>query len=458
MYVDGNLVAGSTNDETLPGSAGGNPAQVYGGWWHLGWSNAGQGWPDSPTNSFFTGSLSDVTIYPKVVTLANITTLYAQTSETNFITAADLLTPNSFWSMQDTGTNLYTGSIGASNPTFLDESNNPGTNTGNGIGTFSLDPNGVLGSPATLFNGTSYIQTSTGPPTAFYSSPGPQTFSIAAWFKTTTSGSIIGFSNSQTDTGQSSWDRQLWIDPTGHLVFGLYPNGIYELKSPNTYNDGNWHYVVVTVEPVNATNATVQMYVDGNLVAGSTNDETLPGSAGGNPAQVYGGWWHLGWSNAGQGWPDSPTNSFFTGSLSDITIFSSVLSTANDSQLYAQTSQVNYLNAVRGTVASSNSFWPLTAVVNSNIPCNYIGLTISGSSSCIYPNYSGSCPSTPIAAGLFINEPIPTTLGSLVFTTGLVTNPPPTCLNLHVSVGFQIETQNGGFYATLNHLYGYVLL
>lgn len=109
------------------------------------------------------------------------------------------------------------------------------------------------------------------------------------------------------------WDRQLWIDGRGHLVFGLYPNGIYELRSRGRYNDGAWHFVVITVSPGTTNNqGSVLMYVDGALAAGRVNDEAyFPGQPPNDPAQVYGGWWHIGWSNAITGWPNPPANAYF---------------------------------------------------------------------------------------------------------------------------------------------------
>ena len=310
------------------------------------------------------------------------------------------------------------------------------------------------------FTGNGWAETLLGPPNAFYANPGPQTFSIAAWFKTTTSGSIIGFTNAQPNTGQSMWDRQLWVDSTGHLVFGLYPNQIYELKTPNAYNDGLWHFVVVTVQPVNRGSATVLIYVDGKLIAGAPKDENLPPGANGNPAQAYGGWWHLGWSNAINGWPDPPSNAYFTGSLAHITIFPSVLSATQVTELYQQSSPASYLQAVNGTIAQSNSYWPLTSVGIPFSPCFYVALAIStNTGSCIYPTSSSLCPNPPYIGGISVNVLIPQNTTSLTFTTALInTTIPANCINLHVSVAFLLSEQLGSFNAGLVHNLGYVIL
>ncbi len=320
-----------------------------------------------------------------------------------------------------------------------------------GSNSYAVDLNGTNGYGETL----SYI-----------ASPGPQTFSIAAWFNTTTDGSVIGFTNSQSNTGQSNWDRQLWIDNTGHLVFGLYPNGIYELKSPNTYNNGTWHFVVVTVTDTTVNKATVKMFVDGVHVAGTNKDETLPPPPPGTPpgvnypAQVYGGWWHLGWSNATQGWPDGPTNPYFTGSLSQIAIFNSKLTSADVSTIYGSADLAQYATNVTGAVASSNSYWPLTQIAQSGLPCNYVGLTISdlSDSACVYPVSSSACPNYPVVSGLSVNEPLNINLGKFQFSSFAIGNIPSTMLNLHATVSWQIQSLAGNFTATLIHNSGFVYI
>ena len=286
-------------------------------------------------------------------------------------------------------------------------------------------------------NGTTgWIQTAVGTPTAFYASPGPQTFSVAAWFKTTTSGSIIGFTNLQSNAAPGTWDRQMWLDPAGHVVFGVYPNAVFEVNSSATtatdYADGNWHYAVATVAPVSATVGTVLLYVDGSLVAGSVGDETITAS---QPAQVYGGWWHLGWSNANNGWTDGPTTGYWGGSLGQIAVFPSALSAANMASLHGAASPSAYLSAVTGGVASSNAFWPLDEGAQpTSPPCTYIAVTVQAGSVCVYPVATGACPSVPPSNWLSMSSSIPTALPALKFTTAASGTVPTTAVGLHVSV------------------------
>lgn len=141
---------------------------------------------------------------------------------------------------------------------------------------------------------------------------GSQTFSEEIWFKTasgySSGGEIMGFGNW---TGfSSSNDRQVWMDNSGYLNFGIYNSGTYVVSSASTYNDGNWHYVVGTF----TANSQI-LYVDGISVASST------ASAG---AQVYTGYWHLGYMNLGS-WSPTPSSDYFQGSLDEAAIYGYVL-------------------------------------------------------------------------------------------------------------------------------------
>ena len=467
LYVDGTLVAGGTGDEFLP-NADGNPAQVYGGWWHLGWSNVVNGWPDPPSSAYWPGSLADVAVFPSALTGAQSAALWGQTTQAGFAAQVTADAAQSYWPMQDNGSNLYTGSVPGVGgvATYPDDSGNPGTNTGTAQGPMAADAAGPIGDSAAAFNGTSaWIQTTTGPPSAFYASPGPQTFSIAAWFKTTTSGTIIGFSDAQGNRGQTYWDRQLWVDPAGNVVFGLYPSpGVtFEISSAATtganYADGAWHFVVVTVTPNNRTRGTVLMYIDGTQVAGSTKNETITNR---HPAQVYGGWWHLGWSNVNHGWPDPPSSGYWGGSLGQVAVFPSVLSNAQQGTLAGEPTAAAYATAVTGGVATSNSFWPLDQQVTPATPCDMVGVTVQSgtgvAATCLVPAGGGPCPPAPAGPGMAVRATVPVPLQPLTFTVDTVTTVPAAAVGLHVSVGWALRAAFGTFSAELDHAQGYVLL
>ena len=57
-------------------------------------------------------------------------------------------------------------------------------------------------------------------------------FTEMVWFKTTTSGTLIGFTNTPSVYSPKQWDKIMWVDPYGHVIFGVYPSKVVELKTP----------------------------------------------------------------------------------------------------------------------------------------------------------------------------------------------------------------------------------
>ncbi|MDA8275101.1 MAG: hypothetical protein M0029_06935 [Actinomycetota bacterium] len=457
LYVDGRLVGGGVRDEPI---TAGQPAQAYGGFWHLGWSGAGSGWPDPPTSPFWAGSLADVAVVPAPLSASQVAVLAAARSQAAFASAVAATAPQSFWTMQGTGAARYTGPVAdlaSAGATFPDASGNPGTNTGTGFGGLAPDSAGPLGGPATSFDGsTGWVETTTGPPTPFYASPGPQSFSVAAWFETTTGGSILGFTSSRSDTGQQTWDRQLWVDPAGHVVFGVYPNRTFEVSSAQTtttsFADGAWHLAVATVTPVTARRATVELYVDGRLVGGGVRDEPI---TAGQPAQAYGGFWHLGWSGAGSGWPDPPPASFWSGALAQVAVFPSALTGAQVRALSQAHNAAAYAAAVTGGVAAANAYWPLAATSASGLPCDLLAVTVQlgtgATATCLAPAAASPCPLPASGDPPAVVAPLPPGGGTLTVTTAAIGPVPPAALGLHLVVPWRLAARAGSFSAELDH-------
>jgi hypothetical protein len=455
LYVDGHLVAGAPRDEA---TTGGEPAQVYGGYWHLGWSGAASGWPDPPASAFWQGALADVAVFPAALSASQVAGLAAPTSQSAFAAAVAATGPQSFWAMQGTGGARYTGPVAdlsSAGTIFPDDSGNPGTNTGTGLGGLAPDGSGPLAGSATSFDGRSgYVETTTGPPTPFYASPGPQSFSVAAWFETTSGGSVIGFSDSQSDTGQQTWDRQLWVDPAGHVVFGVYPGRTFEISSAQTtatdYANGAWHFAVATVTPVTTRQATVELYVDGHLVAGAPRDEA---TTGGEPAQVYGGYWHLGWSGAASGWPDPPASAFWQGALADVAVFPTALTGAQVRSLSQAPTGAAYAAGVTGGVAASNAYWPLATTTAGGFPCDLLGVTVQlgsgATATCLAPAAPGPCPAPGALPD--VAATLPPDGGTLTFATAATGPVPPAAEGLHLVVPWQLAARAGSFSATLDH-------
>jgi hypothetical protein len=103
---------------------------------------------------------------------------------------------------------------------------------------------------------------------------------------------------------------------SGQLVFGTWTGVNNTVTSSGSYNDGNWHFAVIT-----QGSDGMHMYVDGAQVASSS----VTG------AQSYLGYWQLG-GTVTAGWPDQPTGAF-SGSISDAAMYRTELS---PSQIQAQ--------------------------------------------------------------------------------------------------------------------------
>ncbi len=148
----------------------------------------------------------------------------------------------------------------------------------------------------------------TGPTTSL---SGPSTFSAQAWIKTTSTrgGKILGFGNSATGTS-SSYDRHLYLDNSGKILFGVYPGAVKTVRTTKSYNDGQWHQVVGTLGQGGLT-----LYVDGVKVA---TDPTVTG------AQNYSGYWKIGGDNL-SGWTNQPSSANFTGTIDEVSIYPTAL-------------------------------------------------------------------------------------------------------------------------------------
>ncbi|MCU1438798.1 MAG: hypothetical protein JWP66_1885 [Naasia sp.] len=157
---------------------------------------------------------------------------------------------------------------------------------------------------AALFAGTSSGLAATHTRTS-----GPNTFSLEAWVTTTSrsGGKIVGFGNRNTGTS-SSYDRHLYMDGSGRILFGVYPGAERTIQTATGFNDGGWHHVVGTL-----SSAGMQLFVDGKLI-GTRTDTTS--------AQAYTGYWRVGGDSAWTG------DTWFDGTIDEVAVYGAALSAA----------------------------------------------------------------------------------------------------------------------------------
>ncbi|WP_345432833.1 PKD domain-containing protein, partial [Modestobacter marinus] len=135
---------------------------------------------------------------------------------------------------------------------------------------------------------------------------GPQTFTVEAWFQTTSwsGGKIVGFGSANTGLS-GSYDRHVYMDGTGRVSFGVYPGSSQVVRSSTRYNDGRWHHVAASLGPNG-----MALYVDGRLV-GSRAAVTK--------AQAYRGYWRIGGDRS---WSGAP---YFNGSIDEVAVYPTAL-------------------------------------------------------------------------------------------------------------------------------------
>jgi hypothetical protein len=144
----------------------------------------------------------------------------------------------------------------------------------------------------------------------------PQTFTLSLWFRTTATqgGKLIGF-GAQPGLVDTSRDRHVWMDDTGQVHFGIYPNQGPNtprrvlLDAPGRWNDGRWHHMAATLSPAGAV-----LYMDGRKV----DEDTTARSA-----QVYAsntGYWRVGYDFDLYDWPFKPTSLYWSGDLDEVRV------------------------------------------------------------------------------------------------------------------------------------------
>jgi signal peptidase I len=211
---------------------------------------------------------------------------------------------------------LYLAYNEASGTSALDSSGNSRNGTLTSGATRTGGNCTTSASPALSLNGTTGQVTTSALVTA------PNVFTIATWLRTTTTtgGKLIGFGNSQSGSS-SSYDRQIYMNNAGKLVFGVYNGTTFTITSAGSYNDGRLHHVAATL-----SSSGMALYVDGTRVG--TNVSTTRGEP-----QV--GYWRIGYDNT-SGWPTAPTSNYFRGDLDDTAIYLSALTAAQIAAEYAK--------------------------------------------------------------------------------------------------------------------------
>jgi hypothetical protein len=170
----------------------------------------------------------------------------------------------------------------------------------------------------------------------------PDTFTLEVWFRTGTksNGKIIGFGTSQNSVADTNWDRHIYLDKDGRIVFGVYPGVVKIVYTSATagslgngnYADNKWHHVIATL-----STAGQSLYVDGALAMTNPTVTTAEGASGywkvgcGNLAN----WQNAATAQSGGTALDYTGPQYFKGQIQYAAVYSSAFTATQVQQHYA---------------------------------------------------------------------------------------------------------------------------
>ena len=137
-------------------------------------------------------------------------------------------------------------------------------------------------------------------------------FTVATWFKTTSNfdskGYIVNKGGIGSDSSSKNMNHGIWMTSGGQIQAGFETSGGTDnfVTSSGKYNDGKWHYALVTFD-----GSAINLYVDNNKVS-TLSTSSSPDKTGSQPVRV--------------GANSLSANNFFTGSIDEVRIWNRALS------------------------------------------------------------------------------------------------------------------------------------
>ena len=219
-------------------------------------------------------------------------------------------------------------------------------------------------------------------------------WTVCGWFESGPGGGVVFSQGSTQFTGGSWGEIMAWVSSSG--VFTVYTESTSKSAAIGAYggpfNNNTWHFFTMVYNPSGAH--YLSLYMDGALVQ-TVKDKGQPASSGGVS---------LGYSDANITF-NTPTSQYLTGALAGIAVIPSQLSGSQISALYSSSSFSAYSSGVlsyaptdywalqdSGTVPYTGALPGVSGSIGNYLDTT-VGLTLGGTSSCLYPISSGSCPS-----------------------------------------------------------------
>jgi concanavalin A-like lectin/glucanase superfamily protein/calcineurin-like phosphoesterase family protein len=279
LYIDGVQVGTFSASGVTPDTSGTQPVRV-----------GANSRVTPPTSNFFIGNIDEVRVWNDDLTPTEVSNAFTGSS---FNTAEQVL--------------------------YL-------SFTSGGSGTYHYDPSFTA-------TGSNYIDT------ANSGSLQLSQFSVAAWFKTSsdysTDAMIVNKGGLGSETAGQNMNYGIWMTSTEQIRAGFETTGTAADRfatSPNKYNDGQWHYAVVTFG-----GTSVLLYIDGTQVGSFPATGESPESSGVNPVRV------------GANSRITPPGNFFIGNIDEVRVWNDDLTPTEVSNAFTGSSfntaeQVLYLD------------------------------------------------------------------------------------------------------------------
>ncbi|MGC2440945.1 MAG: LamG-like jellyroll fold domain-containing protein, partial [Nitrososphaeraceae archaeon] len=162
-------------------------------------------------------------------------------------------------------------------------------------------------------------------------------FSVAAWFKTSTNFAsdaiIVNKGGVGSESSGQNMNYGIWMTKSEKIMAGFESTTAADrfVTSVKTYNDNQWHYVIVTYGGSN-----VILYIDGVRVTTKSTSGASPETSGTKPVRI------------GANSRVTPPGNFFTGQVDEVRVWNDDLTTQQVADAFTGTSfntaeQVLYL-------------------------------------------------------------------------------------------------------------------
>ena len=209
---------------------------------------------------------------------------------------------------------------------------------------------GYAYSPGLVLTGSNYHNTVNAPSLQL------SRFTVAAWFKTSANfGSdamIVNKGGLGSESSAQNMNYGIWMTSTENIRAGFETSSAADhyVTSPNSFNDGQWHYAVVTYDGSN-----VRLYIDGAQVGTKSTSGASPETSGTKPLRI------------GANSRVTPPGNFFTGEVDEVRVWNNAKTAQQVTDAFVGTittsGQVLYIPFGSNPPIANNQF----VTVNKNI-------------------------------------------------------------------------------------------